>query len=141
GSSLFTSPPPPCPTLFPYTTLFRSVVHVVAVPRLAGTAVAAAVVGDDAEAVVGQEQHLRFPAVRTQRPAVAEGDHRAVLRAPVLVVKAHAVGGDDVAALHGRLGRGHRGGGGGLGRERGVDGQGQQAGGNRAGNGIHDRSL
>src|SRR5690606_16386805 len=77
------------------------VVHVVAVPGLAGAAVAAAVVGDHAIAVGGEEQHLRFPAVRVQRPAVAEGDHRAVLRAPVLVVQAHAVGGDDVAAVDG----------------------------------------
>ncbi len=77
------------------------VVHVVAVPRLARAAMAAAVVGDHAIALGGQEQHLRFPAVRAQRPAMAEGDDRTVLRAPVLVVQLHAVAGGDVAAAHG----------------------------------------
>ena len=49
-------------------------VHVVAVPRLAGAAMAAAVVRDAAVAACGQEDHLVFPGVGAQRPAVAE-DH------------------------------------------------------------------
>src|SRR5690606_17877792 len=80
------------------------VIHVVAIPGLAGAAMAAAVVGDHPVALVGEEDHLRFPAVRAQRPAVAEGDDRAVFRAPVLVVQAHAVGGDDVIAVYGGAG-------------------------------------
>ena len=58
-------------------------VHVVAVPRLAGAAVAAAVVGDAAVAVGGQEEHLVVPGVGVERPAVAEDD--GLSRAPVLV--------------------------------------------------------
>ena len=58
-------------------------VHVVAVPGLSGPSVAAAVVGDAAVAVGGQEQHLRLPAVGIQRPAVAEHDRLSL--APVLV--------------------------------------------------------
>src|SRR5690606_13452161 len=119
------------------------VVHVVAVPRLAGAPVPAAVVGDDPVAVRGQEQHLGFPAVRVQRPAVAEGDHRAVLRAPVLVVQAHPVGGDDVVAVD----AGGAGGGLQVGWRRrrgtggaGVDGEGEQAGGEGAGDGVHGGS-
>src|SRR5690606_17504772 len=104
------------------------VVHVVAVPRLARAAVAAAVVGDDAVALRGQEQHLRFPAVRTQRPAVAEGDDRAVLRAPVLEIEAHAVRGNDVVAVDGGGGSGLRAGGGSQGQGAGCDG---------TGNGVH----
>ncbi len=71
------------------------VIHVVAFPGLAGPAMAAAVMGDHAIALGCEKQHLRFPAVGTQRPAVAEGHHRAVLRAPVLVVELHAIGGSD----------------------------------------------
>ena len=59
-------------------------VHVVAAPRLAGSPVPAPIVGDGAEAVRGHEEHLRFPAVGVQRPAVAEDDR--LPGAPVLVV-------------------------------------------------------
>ena len=45
---------------------------------------AAAVVGDAAVAVRGQEEHLVFEGVRAQRPAVAE-DH-GLPGAPVLVI-------------------------------------------------------
>src|SRR5690606_5155915 len=120
------------------------VVHVVAVPRLAGAAVAAAVVGDDAVALPGQEQHLRLPAVRAQRPAVAEGDHRAVLRAPVPVVEADLVASDDVAAVDGGGARGRLEVDGvglpGVG-PAGMDGEGEQAGGEGAAEQIHDGSL
>ena len=69
------------------------VIHVVAVADLAGAAVAAAVMGDDAKAVVEEEQHLRVPVVGRQRPAVAEHDRLA--RAPVLVEDLDAVLGGD----------------------------------------------
>ena len=59
-------------------------VHVVAVPGLAGAAMAAAVMGDAAVAVRGQEEHLRLPGVGCERPAVAEDHGRPA--APVLVV-------------------------------------------------------
>ena len=49
-------------------------IHVMAVAGLAGTAVAAAVMGDDAIAVIEEEQHLRVPVVGRQRPAMAEHD-------------------------------------------------------------------
>ena len=39
------------------------VIHVMAVAGLAGAAVAAAVMGDDAETVVQEEQHLRVPVI------------------------------------------------------------------------------
>src|SRR5690606_6465415 len=83
-------------------------------------------------------------AVRTQRPAVAEGDHRAVLRAPVLVVEADLVAGDDVAAVDGGGARGRLEVGGvglpGLGPAD-VDGEGEQAGGEGAAEGVHGGSL
>ena len=39
-------------------------VHVMAVGHLAGAAMAAAVMGDDAKTVIEEEQHLRIPIVR-----------------------------------------------------------------------------
>src|SRR3712207_860532 len=63
--------------------------QVVAVPRLTGPAVTAAVVGDAAVAVAGQEEHLVFERVGGERPAVAEDD--GLPRAPVLVVDSSAV--------------------------------------------------
>ena len=54
-------------------------VHLVAVPGLAGAAVAAPVVGDRAVAVLGEEQRGGLPGVGVQRPAVAEDDRRAVV--------------------------------------------------------------
>ncbi len=92
-------------------------VHVVALPGLAGAAMAAPVVGDAAKAVRCQVEHLRLPCVRAQRPAVAEADDRA--GAPVLVVDLRAVLGGEGAhgspfgvgggvASRGRSGRGRR---------------------------------
>lgn len=60
-------------------------VHVVSVPCLRGATVAAAVVSDDAEPVVGQEDHLVLPVVAAQWPAVRKGDDGALGVAPVLV--------------------------------------------------------
>ncbi len=56
---------------------------------------AAAVMGDDAIAVLEEEQHLRVPVVGRQRPAVAE--HDGLTRAPVLVEDLDAVLGGDRA--------------------------------------------
>jgi hypothetical protein len=53
------------------------VVHVVAVAGLGGSPVAAPVMGDDAIAVLDEEQHLRVPVVSGQGPAVAEHDRLA----------------------------------------------------------------
>src|SRR5688572_9090383 len=70
-------------------------VHVVTVPWLAGTAMSPTVVGDDAESLVGEKEGLAFPAVGTERPAMAQRDDRAVFRTPVLVVEADAILGAD----------------------------------------------
>jgi hypothetical protein len=57
---------------------FRQIVgvliHVVAIPRLVGTSMPATVMSDDAIAVGGEEQHLRFPRVRAEGSAMAEDD-------------------------------------------------------------------
>ena len=58
-------------------------IHVVAVADLARAAVAAPVMRDDAIAVIEEEQHLRVPIVRRQRPAMAEHDRLPL--APILV--------------------------------------------------------
>ncbi len=70
-------------------------VHVIAIPRLAGTSMPAAVVRDTAKSMGCEEKHLRLPRVRTERPAVTEGDDRPF--APVLVVDFRAVFGDELA--------------------------------------------
>src|SRR5882757_4774096 len=67
-------------------------VHVVAVPRLARTSVAAAVMSDASIPTGGEIEHLVFERIGGKRPAVAE-DHR-LPGAPVLVV--------DVCAVFGR---------------------------------------
>jgi hypothetical protein len=69
------------------------VIHVVAVRHLARAAMPAAVMGDDAIAVLEKEQHLGVPVVGRQRPAVAE--HDGLTLAPVLVEDLDAVFGCD----------------------------------------------
>ena len=64
-------------------------VHVVAIPRLRGTAVAAPVVGDDSIALLAEEQHLSVPVVGGERPSVTE--HYGLALAPVLVVNVGAI--------------------------------------------------
>src|SRR5438132_11408080 len=64
-------------------------VHVVAIPRLGGTAVPSPVMRDDAIALLAEEQHLSVPVVRGERPAVTE-DYRLSF-APILVVNLCAV--------------------------------------------------
>src|SRR5712672_583983 len=54
---------------------------------------AAAVVGDDAIAVTQEEQHLRVPVIRRQRPPMAEHDRLTL--APILVEELNAVFGRD----------------------------------------------
>ena len=79
------------------------VVHVVPVADLARPAVAAPVVGDDAVALLDEEEHLGVPVVGAQRPAVVEHDRLGVLRAPVLVEDVGVVLGGDEA--HGVVSR------------------------------------
>ena len=69
------------------------VVHVVTVAGLRGASVPAPVMGDDAVAVLEEEQHLGVPVVARERPAVAEDDRLA--RAPVLVEDLRAIGRGD----------------------------------------------
>ncbi len=72
------------------------VVHVVTIADLGRAPVAAAIMGDDAEASGDEEQHLCVPIVRAERPAVMEHDGLGALRAPVLVVNLGTVlGGDE----------------------------------------------
>ena len=74
------------------------VVHVVAVGGLGGAAVTAPVMGDDAVALLQEEQHLVVPVVGRQRPPMAEHDRLA--RAPVLVEDLRAVVGGDRGHLN-----------------------------------------
>src|SRR5208282_527788 len=67
------------------------VIHVVAVADLAGPAVSAAVMSNDAIAVIEEEQHLGVPIVGRQRPTMAEDD--GLTFAPVLVVDLYPVAG------------------------------------------------
>src|SRR5262245_16252421 len=65
------------------------VIHVVAVARLGGSAVAAAVMGDHTIAVIEKEQHLRVPVIGRQRPAMAE--HDGLTLAPILVKNLYSI--------------------------------------------------
>jgi len=70
-------------------------VHVVAVRRLARAPMATAIVGDTAIAVGRQEDHLTFPGIGVERPAVTEHDRLPC--SPILVVNLRAVLGGDCA--------------------------------------------
>src|SRR6478609_240698 len=59
-------------------------IHVMAVAGLSGPSVATPVMGDDAIAVFEEEEHLRIPVVRRQRPTVAEDN--GLSTAPVFVI-------------------------------------------------------
>jgi len=63
--------------------------HFVAVPWLAGAAMAATVVRDAAEAAVGKKEHLVLPSVRGEWPAVTE--NHGLTCAPVLVMNLRAI--------------------------------------------------
>ena len=68
-------------------------VHFVAGVGLGRTAVATAVVGDDAKTVIEEEQHLIVPVIGAERPAVMENDRLAL--APILVENLNTVLGGD----------------------------------------------
>src|SRR5262249_41629986 len=72
-------------------------IEVVAVPGLAGTAMAAAIMGDAAVAARSEEKHLVLEGVRAERPAVAE-DNR-LSRAPVIEIDLCSISGRDRAHL------------------------------------------
>src|SRR5205807_8923180 len=74
------------------------VIHVVSVGGLAGAAMAAAVMVDDAKTVVEKEHHLRVPVIGRQRPAMAE--HDGLTRAPVLVEDLSPITGLDCRHFH-----------------------------------------
>src|SRR5580704_18395684 len=65
------------------------VIEVVTIEHLTGAAVAAAIVGNHAIALLEEEQHLVVPIIARQRPAVAE--HDGLTLAPVLVIDFDAV--------------------------------------------------
>ena len=70
-------------------------VHVIALPRLARTAVPTPVMGDAAIAVRREKEHLVLEGVGGERPAMTEDDR--LSRTPVLVVDLRTVlGGDRV---------------------------------------------
>src|SRR5208283_614275 len=64
-------------------------IHIVAVPGLGGTAVPAAVMGDNSKTMLAEEQHLSVPVVCAEGPAVAEDDRLSF--APILVIDGGAV--------------------------------------------------
>src|SRR5438477_2843133 len=64
-------------------------VHLIPIPGLTGTSMAAPVMRDTAIAVGRQEEHLCFPVVGSERPAVAEDDGLPL--APVFVIDFRAV--------------------------------------------------
>jgi hypothetical protein len=68
-------------------------VHVVPVAGLSGTAMAAAIMGDDPIALAKEEQQLSIPIVCRERPAVAE--HDGLSLTPILVENFDAVLGSD----------------------------------------------
>src|SRR5271169_2351980 len=69
-------------------------IHVMAVARLRGSAVAAAVMGNDAITVIEKEHHLSVPVIGRQRPTMAE--HDGLTSAPVLVENLNAVFGRNI---------------------------------------------
>ena len=69
----------------------------------------AAIMGDHTKALAEEEEHLRVPVVRRERPAMAEDDGLSC--APVLIEDLGAVlGGDHVGSVHCRAAGCHRGG-------------------------------
>ena len=62
----------------------RIMVHVVTITDLSRAAVPPTIMRDDAEPLSKEEEHLRIPIVRAQRPTVMEDDWLSVLRSPIL---------------------------------------------------------
>src|ERR1700752_1019943 len=73
-------------------------VHIVAVGGLGRATMATAVMGDNAIAMIEEEQQLRVPIIGRQWPAVAEHDRLA--RTPVLVEDFRAVLGGNSAHVN-----------------------------------------
>src|SRR5215813_13212873 len=73
------------------------VIHIVAVAGLSRAAMSAPIRRDDPITFGEEEQHLRVPIVRTERPAMAE--HDGLSFAPVFVVNSYSVFGFDVAHI------------------------------------------
>ena len=73
------------------------VIEVVAVGYLRRTAVAAPVVRDDPITLGEEEQHLRVPIVRRERPAMTKHDRLAA--APIFIVDLYSLFGCDVAHI------------------------------------------
>ena len=72
-------------------------IHVVALPTLARTSMAASVMGNHAISSLRQKQHLRVPGIGAQGPSMREGDDRA--GAPVLVEDGGSILGANVFIL------------------------------------------
>src|SRR5205823_13977961 len=64
-------------------------IHVIPGPRLAGPAMATAIVCNHAESILGEEKQLSVPGIGIQRPSVRKRDDRAF--APVFVVDCRAI--------------------------------------------------
>src|SRR5271167_3317180 len=64
-------------------------VHLVAIPRLSGTAVPSPVMGNDSKATLAEKEHLSVPVVCGEWPAMAEDDGLAA--APVFVENLRSV--------------------------------------------------
>jgi hypothetical protein len=73
------------------------VIQIVAVADLCRAAVAAAIVGNHAIAVIEEEQHLRVPIVGRERPAMTEDD--GLTFAPVLIENINTIFGLDEAHM------------------------------------------
>jgi hypothetical protein len=69
--------------------VIRIGVQVVAVPGLARSAMATAVMGNAPIAARGQKKHLVLECVRTQRPSVAE--YNGLTRSPILLINLSAI--------------------------------------------------
>jgi len=77
-------------------------IHVVTLARLGRAAMATAIVGDDAESLVEEEQHLRIPIVGRQGPPM--GKHNRLTTTPILVVNRHSVFGcNRIAHAHAQI--------------------------------------
>jgi hypothetical protein len=70
-------------------------VHVVAIPGLARPTMTPPIMRNATVAVGCEEEHLRFPTIRTERPAVAK--HYGLPRAPVLEINLRSVFGCNCA--------------------------------------------
>src|ERR1700736_135306 len=71
--------------LYQFRQIIGVGVHIVAVPRLAGAAVSAAIVRDASISARGEKYHLIFPGIGAERPSVTKNQRLPF--APILVVK------------------------------------------------------